>query len=62
MARRRLNRIEGLRVELDRAHRQQIVLALVYLVATLVLGFGAAALGFWIAARRGPPPPIEVDE
>jgi CrcB protein len=39
-----------------------IVLALVYAVATLVLGFGAAAAGMWIARRRDAEPTIEVDE
>jgi CrcB protein len=44
------------------AANSQIVLALVYLVATLVLGFGAAALGFWIGRPRTASPTIEVDE
>lgn len=44
------------------AASSQIVLALGYLVATLVLGFGAAALGFWIGRRRDASPTIEVDE
>jgi CrcB protein len=44
------------------AASSQIVLALVYLVVTLVAGFGAAALGFWIGGRRGARAPIEVDE
>jgi CrcB protein len=43
------------------AASSQILLALGYLAATLVLGFGAAALGFWIARARTVPP-IEVDE
>lgn len=43
------------------AASSQILLALGYLAATLVLGFGAAALGFWLGRRRGVPP-IEVDE
>ena len=44
------------------AASNEIVLALVYLVVTLVFGFGAAALGFLIAGRRGTDVPIEVDE
>ncbi len=44
------------------AASSQILLALGYLVATLVLGFGAAALGFWIGRRRDGVPTIEVDE
>lgn len=39
-----------------------IVLALVYAVATLVLGFGAAAAGMWLARRRDSKPTIEVNE
>jgi fluoride exporter len=44
------------------AASSQILQALGYLVATLVLGFGAAALGFWIARVRAVAPPLEVDE
>jgi CrcB protein len=44
------------------AASNQTVLALVYLVVTLVAGFGAAALGFLIGGRRGADAPIEVDE
>jgi fluoride exporter len=43
------------------AASSQILLALAYLAATLVLGFGAAALGFWIGRAR-PVPPLGVDE
>ena len=39
-----------------------ILTALLYIVMTLVLGFGAAALGFWIALPRQTAPTIEVDE
>ena len=44
------------------AASSQIVLALAYLALTLVLGFGAAAFGFWIGRKRGEVPTIEVDE
>jgi CrcB protein len=44
------------------AASSQILLALGYLVATLVLGFGAAALGFRIGWRKDSSPTIEVDE
>jgi CrcB protein len=44
------------------AASNQILLALVYLALTIVLGFGAAAFGFWIGRRRGTAPTIEVDE
>jgi fluoride exporter len=44
------------------AASNQILLALIYLALTLVLGFGAAAVGFWIGGRRGRLPTIEVDE
>jgi CrcB protein len=44
------------------AASSEILLALVYLAATLVLGFGAAALGFRIGGRRDAAPTIEVDE
>jgi fluoride exporter len=44
------------------AASNQIVLALGYLALTLVLGFGAAALGFWIGRKRGAVPTIQVDE
>jgi fluoride exporter len=40
----------------------EIVLAIVYIVATLVLGFGAAALGIWVGRRRDAEPIVEVDE
>ena len=43
------------------AASSQILLALAYLAATLVLGFGAAALGFWIGRTRTVPP-LGVDE
>ena len=43
------------------AASSQILLALAYLAATLVLGFGAAALGFRIGRARTVPP-LEVDE
>ncbi len=39
-----------------------IVLALVYIVLSLVLGFGAAAFGFWIGRRKNAAPIVEVDE
>jgi CrcB protein len=39
-----------------------VLLALVYLVATLVLGIGAAALGVVVGRRRGAVPEIGVDE
>jgi fluoride exporter len=44
------------------AASSQILLALGYLAVTLVFGFGAAALGFWIGRARTDPPPLEVDE
>lgn len=44
------------------AGSSQIALALGYLAATLVFGFGAAALGFWIGRRPDSQPTIEVDE
>jgi CrcB protein len=44
------------------AASSQVLLAIVYLAVTLVLGFGAAALGLWIGRRRGAQPTIEVDE
>ena len=44
------------------AASSQILLALGYLAATLVLGFGAAALGFQLGRRRDAEPTIEVDE
>ncbi len=44
------------------AASSQILLALGYAVATLVLGFGAAALGFRIGWRRDASPTIEADE
>jgi fluoride exporter len=44
------------------AASNQILLALTYLALTLVLGFGAAAVGFWIGRRRRTLPTIEVDE
>jgi fluoride exporter len=36
--------------------------ALLYIVVSLILGFGAAALGFWIALPRTSAPVIEADE
>lgn len=44
------------------AASSQILLALGYLGLTLVLGFGAAALGFRMARPRGAVPTIEVNE
>jgi CrcB protein len=44
------------------AASSDILLALIYAVLTLVLGFGAAAAGFWLARRRDASPTIEVDE
>lgn len=44
------------------AASNQIVLALGYLALTIVLGFGAAAFGFWVGRKRGSAPTIEVDE
>jgi fluoride exporter len=44
------------------ASSNQILLALGYLALTLVLGFGAAALGFLLGRRRTESPTIEVDE
>ena len=44
------------------AASSQILLALAYLVATLLLGFGAAALGFWLGGRANTGSTIEVDE
>jgi fluoride exporter len=44
------------------AASNQIALALVYIVLTIVLGFGAAALGFFLGPRRRSSPTIEVDE
>lgn len=40
----------------------EILLALGYLAATLVLGFGAGALGLWIGRRPDAVPIVEVDE
>ncbi|HEY4268665.1 MAG TPA: CrcB family protein [Galbitalea sp.] len=40
----------------------QVLLALLYIVATLVLGFGAAALGLVLGRRRETPPIVEADE
>jgi CrcB protein len=40
----------------------QVGLALLYIALSLVLGFGASALGFWIAKPRGSEPTIEADE
>ncbi len=40
----------------------EILLALGYLALTLVLGFGAGALGLWIARRPDAVPIVEVDE
>ena len=44
------------------AASSQVLLALGYLVATLVLGFGGAALGFRIGRRPDAAPIREVDE
>jgi CrcB protein len=44
------------------AASNQIVLALAYLTLTIVLGFGAAAFGFWVGRGRRSVPTIEVDE
>ncbi|HMH58028.1 MAG TPA: CrcB family protein, partial [Galbitalea sp.] len=44
------------------AASNQILLALGYLALTLVLGFGAAALGFLLGSRRTDEPTVEVDE
>jgi CrcB protein len=44
------------------AAAEDIPLALIYIAVTLVAGFGAAALGFWIATPRGTAAIIEVDE
>ena len=40
----------------------QVLLALLYIVLTLVLGFGAAALGLLLGRRRGAMPIVEADE
>jgi CrcB protein len=40
----------------------QVLLALLYIVATLVLGFGAAALGLLLGRRRDAAPIVEADE
>ena len=39
-----------------------LLLSIAYLVATLVLGIGAAAVGLWIGRRRDASPIIEVAE
>ncbi len=44
------------------AASNQVLLALAYFALTIVFGFGAAAVGFWIGRRRGSDPTIEVDE
>jgi len=44
------------------AASSQVLLALVYAVLSLALGFGAAALGFRIARRPDVVPTIEADE
>jgi CrcB protein len=44
------------------ASDSMVVQALGYLGITLVLGFGAAALGFWVGRRSEARPTIEVDE
>jgi CrcB protein len=44
------------------AANSEIVQALGYLGITLVLGFGAAALGFFLGRRRDSVPTIEVNE
>ena len=40
----------------------EVALALVYILVSLVFGFGAAALGFWIARPRAAASTLEVDE
>ncbi len=40
----------------------QVALALLYIVATLVLGFGAAVLGLVVGRRRESSPIVEADE
>lgn len=40
----------------------QVVLALLYIVATLVLGLGGAALGLILGRRRDAAPIVEADE
>jgi CrcB protein len=44
------------------AANSEVVQALGYLAITLVLGFGAAALGFFLGRRRTSDPIIEPDE
>jgi fluoride exporter len=44
------------------AASSQVLLALVYALLSLALGFGAAALGFRIARRADAVPTIEADE
>ena len=44
------------------AASSQIALALLYLVLTIALGFGSAALGFFLGRDPRPTPPIDVDE
>jgi len=44
------------------AANDRLLMALGYIVLTLVLGFGAAALGFWLGTRSGSDATIEVDE
>jgi CrcB protein len=40
----------------------QVLLAMLYIVATLVLGFGAAALGLLLGRRRDAAPIVEANE
>jgi CrcB protein len=44
------------------AASNEILLAIVYFALTIVFGFGAAAVGFWIGRRRTSAPTLEVDE
>ena len=44
------------------AANSEVVQALGYLAITLVAGFGAAALGFFLGRRRDSDPTIEMDE
>jgi CrcB protein len=44
------------------AASNEILLALVYFALTIVFGFGAAAVGFWLGRGRAETPTIEVDE
>jgi CrcB protein len=40
----------------------KVMLAILYLILTIVFGFGAAALGLWIGRRPEAAPVVEVDE